>query len=158
MRDQYKVLAEKYSEITEANPLVLLYKPTIRKVLNCTTFEQVVETIKASGICENLDHYVINKKVIQVCKEKGIDGNALSPFVKTETYVGHDLYQLIVEVCYAIHLSNFQNPKAAFSQAKAAWDKWSSYYLPFKAAQQTYKAAQKVIKKGSEEAGVNLDI
>ena len=151
MRTQYKVLAEKYTEITEANPSVLLYKPTIRKVLNCTTFEQVVETIKASGICKDLDYYVINKKVIQVCKEKGIDGNALSPFVKTETYVGHDLYYLIVQVCYAIHLSNFE-------KAKDAWDKWSSYYLPFKAAQQTYKAAQKVIKKGSEEAGVNLDI
>jgi len=137
MRAQYKVLAEKYSVITEAL-LTARYKPIIKKVINCTTFEQVVETIKASGMGKafNFGYFALGRSVNQVCKEKGINSEEATV----------SLFQLIVQVYFYLH----PYPED-IEKAKTAWKNWWGYY-------ETIKKAAEQMKSAEDKANIKLDI
>ncbi len=139
MRAQYKVLAEKYSVITEASS-VARYKSTIRKVIKCTTFEQVVEIVKTSGISNPsaFGYFEFDQSVNQVSREKGINSEEATV----------SLFQLIVQVYF---LTKFPPSSTSIKRAKNAWKKWWKYYGLIK------KAAE-LMKKAEREAEIKLDI
>ena len=162
MRNQYKVLFEKYSLVNESE--VGPVKDLLDDLLQAETFEEFINIIKANP----LFIYMLKKR-----REENIN-NALRigdtlfkhPYIESLPpskygYPGDGIFYRVVRsmIDYAQkdslykmypHLG-FRPPEEYYMDVGLAWTNWWEYYEPIK------KAAEQM-QKGSEKAGLNLDI
>jgi len=181
MRNQYKILSEKYETIIEA-PKKASRKKSVRmteeeiknlclKVFECTTFKQVKETIRKCYEEENKHIWFNNnvntviKPVTEICKEKGI---YIDPAITSQTpeffktmpyYLGSSIWFIATVYAesnkYLIKSRSGQHYETALlSKAKEYWDSFKAKYNEWL----TNKKISDKIQDASKKAGVNLDI
>ena len=162
MRNQYKVLFEKYSLVNESE--VGPVKDLLDDLLQAETFEEFINIIKANP----LFIYMLKKR-----REENIN-NALRigdtlfkhPYIESLPpskygYPGDGIFYRVVRsmIDYAQkdslykmypHLG-FRPPEEYYMDVGLAWTNWWEYYEPIK------KAAEQM-KKAEDEAKIKLDI
>jgi len=162
MRNQYKVLFEKYSLVNESE--VGPVKDLLDDLLQAETFEEFINIIKANP----LFIYMLKKR-----REENIN-NALRigdtlfkhPYIESLPpskygYPGDGIFYRVVRsmIDYAQkdslykmypHLG-FRPPEEYYMDVGLAWTNWWEYYEPIK------KAAEQM-KKAEDEANIKLDI
>ena len=162
MRNQYKVLSEKYSLVNESE--VGPVKDLLDDLLQAETFEEFINIIKANP----LFIYMLKKR-----REENIN-NALRigdtlfkhPYIESLPpskygYPGDGIFYRVVRsmIDYAQkdslykmypHLG-FRPPEEYYMDVGLAWTNWWEYYEPIK------KAAD-AMQDASKKADVNLDI
>jgi len=163
MRTQYKVLSEKYNLVRETKSDSA--KVLVDNLLNATTFDEFIKTIKTNPlfihvvVILNINNVTGYLKIADVLREH----QYLQSLPPSRDYFPADalIYGAITDgMRYAaVCLIQERFPRASSAEyadsfrpgAEVAWEIWWNYYEPIK------KAAQQ-LQKGSEEAGVNLDI
>ena len=158
MRDQYKVLAEKYSLVNEriSEPMKQLFDD----LLKATSLKEFIDTIQSSPLFPNMlkigQGYGHNMGYAEAIR----DYPYLNALPMSKNFYPADalFYGVLTNAtAYAQqdgwHKRNHNenSPRHYLPSAQAAWKSWWEYYEPIK------KAGEQ-LKKGSEEAGVNLDI
>jgi len=158
MRNQYRVLAEKYSLVNEgiSEPMKQLFDD----LLKATSLKEFIDTIQTSSLFPGMlkmgQAYGLNLGYAEAIESY--------PYLKalptSKNFFPADalFYNAItIATAYAQqdgwHKRNHNenSPRHYLPSAQAAWKSWWEYYEPIK------KAGEQ-LKKGSEEAGVNLDI
>jgi hypothetical protein len=158
MRDQYKVLAEKYSLVNESisKPMKQLFDD----LLKATSLKEFIDTIQSSSLFPGMlkmgQAYGLNLGYSEAIESypylKGLptsknffpaDALFYSAITSATAYAQQDGWHK--------RNHNENSPRHYLPGAQAAWNTWWEYYEPI------MKAGEQ-LKKGSEEAGVNLDI
>ena len=169
MPKAYRVLAEKYQTLLEANqpeheyavesnnPRMYTYKSYelfAKRCMECSTYEEFKPLCKdflfkqLPGNREIEMH--IKANTLYTALKAVVSANA--PLLKNTLSIDElndAVYNTLVSLTRIWYSPNqaVQNQK----DGKEAWEKWYSAYSDYKQAMQS-------LKKGSEEAGVNLDI
>ena len=166
MRNQYKVLTEKYNTVLNENARAV-YEKLANEFLNCTTMEELKKILKNSPI--NL-HKLKIPTLSDIIRDKIKDLDLpnlpkeypYSPDVWAHSALTSMIAAIKCEEFMALRASGDQaalatnrnvygDPNTVGKQAKIYWNMWQRVYGP-------YMAAQKSIKKQSDELGINLDI
>jgi hypothetical protein len=175
MRNQYKILSEKYDTIIEApkkaprKKSVEMTEEEIKnlclKVFECTTFEQVKDIIRKCYEEENRHIYFKNnlntliKPISKICKEKGIhiDDASLSQtpeyFETIPYYLGSTIWFISTIYPESFKIQPYYET-ALLSKAKEYWGNFKAKYDKWL----TNKKISDKIQDASKKANVNLDI
>ena len=162
MRNQYKILSEKYSLVNESQ--VGPVRDLLDDLLQADTFEEFVNIIQTNP----LFIYMVKERPNENINNTLRIGETLfkHPYIESLPpskygYPGDGIFYRIVKnmLEYAQkdslrklypHLG-YSPSEEYLLDVQLAWKNWWEYYEPIK------KAAEQM-QKGSEEAGINLDI
>ncbi len=163
MRTQYKVLSEKYSLVRETKSDSV--KVLIDNLLNATTFDEFIKTIKTNPlfihvvVILNINNVTGYLKIADVLREH----QYLQSLPPSRDYFPADalIYGAITDGTRyaAARLMHERYPRTSSAEyansfrpgAEVAWEIWWKYYEPIK------KAGDK-IRDASKAADINLDI
>ena len=153
MRDQYKVLAEKYNVILEDKSFKDYFRDFLQKLLRAHTFEQAIELYKElqvstySVFSTPPSHWgeIYRDEMNKYCRGMG------------ERLLSHKLQNTVELLAWVadeeLVTGNRRNSPAEL--AKSKWENWKEISEPYVLM---VRKAEEEMRKGSEEAGVNLDI
>lgn len=168
MRNQYKVLIEKYNSITESYistynssdiTRTSLFFDTIDKFLNCKTPEEAIEVIK------NVDYdlkeiFAVND--LSLVNAAFLKLEPLKPYKEYDNSdLVSDLKNVIESIAFFIHNEKqhnknqnkytLKNYNLGLKYVLNNWNRWWRRYS-------RDILAPKALQKGSEEAGFDLDV
>ena len=177
MRDQYKVLSEKYEQIQEGEadleikhtPITRpryasadVYIKMLKSLMKAETFEQAKQIVKESS---KSGKYVMSRSLLiktlkQVVDPLGIDKHPEDPFTRygdpnyVSTYGASFLYSTIVFIYDGMIAEMKGADRGAqnnYFVAEKRWNQWRAAYVP-------YKKALHGLEQKNKETGINLDI
>ena len=179
MRNQYKILSEKYETIIEApkkvsrkrSPVISGMSPDEKKVMcleimECGSYEQAIQIVKK--YYDNSHNFIANTEelevpIMEICKEKGI------PYESRRSIKFYDEgsipYNLASAIWYMsmVYPARLAAPKSKeekhyrnmlTERAQDSWDRFFKAYYKWS----DYKKATDEIQKASKKANVKLDI
>jgi hypothetical protein len=181
MRNQYKILSEKYDAILEAPKKALRKKPAsppflsgmppdekkdmCLEVMECGSYEQALQIVKK--YYDNRYDFVANTEeleapIMEICREKGIPTYKR---LNSDEYYESIPYHLGQAVWYMsmIYPGRLAAPKSRdekhyrdmlVGRAQDSWDRFFKAYYKWS----DYKKATEEMQKASDKANIKLDI